>query len=232
MKKNQKLKTIIVTLIIATLMTITTNTNVKAATNSYSMGIETNKNTIQEGENLEISLSLKDIKIETGDKGLGAYQATIEYDTEIFEYISIEGLNSWETPIYNNGTFATTTKTGEVIKEDEYVARITLKVKKNITQKSTTIKIKNITATTGAETIETKNISKTIEIKTTKSETNNTTNNTTNSTTTNTNKDTTTATTKIPKAGTNQTIIIVAVITGIIAIATGGWIYKTRKEIK
>lgn len=254
------IKKIVVTLMILLLMLITTNINVKAATDSYNMGIITNKSTIEEGDSLEITLSLKDINVTTGDKGIGAYQATLEYDKNIFEYVSIEGLNSWDTPIYNNGTFATTTKTGEVIKDNEYVAKITLKVKSNISVENTTIKVVNITASAGAETISTKDISKKISIKVKNS--NNTENTTTNSknevtekensanktqdktsnattgvSTTNSNtskstNDTTTANKIIPKTGVSEIIFYGVIGIAILSIITGIIVYKNKKMFK
>lgn len=135
-----------------------------ASSDSYKVGISVDKNTILQGDNIEVVISLQDLNITTGDKGLGAYQATLEYDKSIFEYVGIKGLNSWDTPIYNDGTFATTTSTGEVIKEAEEVVKITLKVKTNLTQGETTIKLTNITASTGTNTVATANVSKTIKV--------------------------------------------------------------------
>ncbi len=160
--KKKVVKTILMIVMLLLFTTV-----VEAAEDSYSMGISANKSTIQAGEKVEVTLSLKDIKISTGDKGIGAYQATIEYDKDIFEYESIKGLNSWDTPIYNNGTFATTTSTGEVIKNKEDVVKITLKAKESIRKESTTIKVKNITASTGTNTVSTGSVSKNIGLVTT-----------------------------------------------------------------
>lgn len=134
------------------------------SSDSYKAGISVNKSTIVQGDDIEVVMSLKDLNVTTGDKGLGAYQATLEYDKSIFEYVGIKGLNSWDTPIYNDGTFATTTSTGEAIKKAEEVAKITLKAKTNLTQGETTIKLTNITASTGTNTVATANVSKTIKV--------------------------------------------------------------------
>lgn len=241
--KRRMLKKILVILITLILMLIATNMEVKAVTDSYNIGIITNKSTIEKGDSLEITLSLNDINVADG---LGAYQATLEYDKNIFEYVSIEGLNSWDTPIYNNGTFVTTTKTGENIKSGEYVAKITLKVKDNISGENTTIKIVNITASTGTETISAKDVSKNISIK----GTNNTTENENLSITDDNNDKTsnkiqqntivssnnteskTTAKKIIPKAGVSQTIVCGTIGFIIVAIILGIFVYKNEKIFK
>lgn len=161
MKKSVK---IAVMLIIGIMIICSSKVNA-ASSDSYKAGISVNKTTIAQGDNIEVVISLKDLNITTGDKGLGAYQATLEYDKSIFEYVGIKGLNSWDTPIYNDGTFATTTSTGEAIKKAEEVAKITLKAKTNLTQGETTIKLTNITASTGTNTVATANVSKTITVQ-------------------------------------------------------------------
>lgn len=91
-------------------------------------------------------LSLQDY---TKDGILG-YEASIEYDNTVFESISMEGLNGWDTPDYAETThkFVSTTKTA---KANTNIAKITMKVKKNTTEKQTEIKIKNLIISDGID---------------------------------------------------------------------------------
>lgn len=229
----------IITILILGIMLIYSN-NVYAASDSYNVGLDINKSTILQGETLEIVVSLKDLNITTGDKGLGAYQGTLEYDSTIFEYVGIKGLNSWDTPIYNNGTFATTTSTGEVIKKSEEVAKITLKAKTNLTQGETTISVKNITASTGTSTVSTGNISKKIVVQGTQkgntsgqnvSNTNTTSSSSTKSNSSNATKDKTTTKKIIPKTGINNIIVVTIIATmGVLVITLTGLIVYIRKS--
>lgn len=91
-------------------------------------------------------LSLQDY---TKDGILG-YEASIEYDNTVFESIVMEGLNGWDTPDYDETThkFVSTTKTA---KANTNIAKITMKVKKNATEKQTEIKIKNLIISDGID---------------------------------------------------------------------------------
>lgn len=239
--KNKIVK--IFLMLIAFIVTIANVT--MANSNNYNMGIKTNKDTIKEGETLEITLSLKDINITTGDKGLGAYQANIEFNTNIFEYVSIKGLNSWDTPVYNDGGFSTTTSTGEVIKSDEDVAVITLKAKTNLSNGNTTIKINNISASTGKDTVTTSDVTKTITVsgKSTNGTSNNTTNNNTqtasnknqtNKTTNtiNSKNDKTTTTKTMPKTGETNIMLYIIIAIVMVSAITGIYVYRNNQITK
>lgn len=213
---------------------------------SYKMGISVSTNSIKEGEKINITISLKDLKITSGDKGLGAYQATLEYDTNMFEYVSIKGLNSWDTPIYNNGTFATTTSTGEVIKKAEEVAQITLKAKNSLTSGKTTIKLKNITASTGTKTVSASNASKTITVEGTKQSGTNTQqdgtssssngksstnkNGTTSSKKATSTKDSTTSRKVLPKTGIGSMILIYVFVPILLVVSTIAMAYLLKQR--
>ena len=82
--------------------------------------------------------------------GILGYEASIEYDNTVFESISMEGLNGWDTPDYDETThkFVSTTKTA---KANTNIAKITMKVKKNATEKQTEIKIKNLIISDGID---------------------------------------------------------------------------------
>ena len=42
-------------------------------------------------QELTLTISLSDISIESGEKGIGAYKSDIEFDSSIFEYSKTEG---------------------------------------------------------------------------------------------------------------------------------------------
>lgn len=150
MKRLKVLKTIILTLIIVLSMQF----NVFAA--EFKTETTANKKEIKKGEQVVVTLSFKDYK-DIG-KGLNAYKATLQYDKNLFEEVEqsdFQTLNSWEELLYNpdNGEFVSIKKAGSM--DDESVVKITLKAKSDIRPETTTITIKDVTASEGKEDITT-----------------------------------------------------------------------------
>lgn len=199
--------------------------------------IEDKQSTIE----LMISLgALENLSLTNGKIVLG-YEATLNYDSNIVESATIEGLNGW-TAVYEASTKKIVGDTVDA-KANTNTAKIVLKLKENIPDgTSGKISIKNLLLTDGTNDF---SFSKDITIEkksanTTNNETNSQTNTTntsntqkTNNTTTSGNNTTksnlttnTTAITKLPAAGLNN-IIILAI--GIVIIAAIIFKFKSRK---
>lgn len=105
---------------------------------------------------IKIYLPLSDLQ--DYEDGINVLSGKLVYDSEIFENASVTGMNSWSA-IYNNeeenenqGKFILITTAGNVTQEQE-IAQIELKLKKNIKQQETEIRIEQIETSYHAETI-------------------------------------------------------------------------------
>ena len=90
MKKNR------VYMILIIVLTIIISNPIEMMAYSFTVGMETDKSNINIGDTLTITLSVNDIN--TGEKGINAIEAILEYDDTVFERITeedIENLNNW-----------------------------------------------------------------------------------------------------------------------------------------
>lgn len=202
--------------------------------------IEDKQSTIE----LMISLgALENLSLTNGKIVLG-YEATLNYDSNIVESATIEGLNGW-TAVYEASTKKIVGDTVDA-KANTNTAKIVLKLKENIPDgTSGKISIKNLLLTDGTNdfsfnkdiTIEKKIIETTDNQTNSQSNTTNTantantqtanTNTTSGSNTTKSNSTTnTTAIKKLPAAGLNNVIILAI---GIVIIAAIIFKFKSRK---
>lgn len=104
----------------------------------------------------EVTITLNFSEYQQIKEGLNAYQATLEYNKNIFEEITQENfkcLNDWEKLQYNQetGEFVAIKKVGATEPED--VVSITLKTKPKVTATTTEIKIKDIITSEGERDI-------------------------------------------------------------------------------
>lgn len=117
---------------------------------SYSIKITINSSTsstVKVGETVSLLVSFNNI---TGD-GVGAVVGKIEYDKTIFEKIvatDVVACSGWNSVAYNDiegnnmeGSFTTERASGDIIKTDNELMKITLKVKENAKIGSTDVKI-------------------------------------------------------------------------------------------
>ena len=232
MKNLMKITSIMIVILLAI------STGVFAASDSYEVTLKASPMTVKKGDSIKISVGLDKIAIESGEKGIGAYSAKLQYDTSIFEVGEIKGSGKWETPIMQNGAFTSTTNDATCVNTTQDIAIITLKVKENAAIGNTTIQITDFSASNGENDISTNNKSVTVKIEKeeendNKNEMNNNTtgdkneigkNNTTNNNTTGKNTtnniDNTTSGNKIPQTGnsdgmmwaTISVLVIVSVI--------------------
>lgn len=150
MKKILTIKKVICIVLIALLL-ITTNTY--AASDSFNTTIQASSSRLKEGENLVITIGLKDIAIESGEKGIGAYTASIKFDNSVLEYVSTNGTDKWEAPLYQNGLIVGNTKDGQVVNTAQSIATITFKVKKGAKAGETTIELTNFSGSTAVSDV-------------------------------------------------------------------------------
>ena len=102
------------------------------------------KQNLKAGEEVLITLSLKNISHLTGN-GITNITTTIKYDTNIFEEITDGDITSSLLKIYNDNdsTHELSFTTSNGIKEDTELAIIKFKVKESVSNTSTTIKFTN-----------------------------------------------------------------------------------------
>lgn len=129
MKKSNIKKTFSILLMIILLLFMT---KVNAANNdSFNTTLRANAYQFKREETITITIGLKDISIESGEKGIGSYTAHIGFDPNVLEYVETHGTSRWKEPSYLNGNIAATTKDGEVVSDAQDIASITFKVKKD-----------------------------------------------------------------------------------------------------
>lgn len=239
---------IILVIVIVTFMSIASTKSYAEGKANAEVNITANTQKIEDKQStIELMISLGELEnlSSTNGKMILGYQATLNYDSNMVESATIEGLNGWNV-IYEASTKKIVGDTGDA-KANTNTAKIVLKLKENIPDgTSGKISIKNLLLTDGTNDFSfNKDI--TIEKKsadTTNNETNNTTNSETNNTdmsnTQKTNNSTTSgnnttkanlttntkAITKLPTAGLNNAIILAIVIATISAII---FKFKSRK---
>lgn len=244
MKNNTKLKSIIAIALI--MMIIALCTGVNAATGeAYSVGMSLTSNSkLNAGDTVTVSVNLTSVN---AGNGIDTITAELDYDTNVFEAISSSDFTAssgWKAPSYAASSKMLTVQKDSKVKAAETVFTISLKVKNPVNVDSTTISLKDITASGGRVSdggtgdITVNNAS--VTISKTKDASSNTekptptpsiTNNT--PATNNTVKDTTTTKkTTLPKTGLGQAGVIAIVVVAIIGIFSYALYKKIAKDVK
>ena len=153
----------VIAIVFITMLALSTNVN--AATDSYKVSLSADHSQVHIGDEIKLTVSLSDIAIESGEKGIGAYGCNIEFDSSIFEYTSTEGTEKWDEPFYESKKIIGTTKDGKVVNTAQDIGTITLKVKENATLGDTTIKLTNFSASNAVSEIETSDTSVKVTIQ-------------------------------------------------------------------
>ncbi|MCI8617816.1 MAG: hypothetical protein HFJ60_06225 [Clostridia bacterium] len=161
MKKNIGIKKIAGILLIS-LLIITTD--VYAANDSFETTLKASSSQLKAEDNVTITIGLNNITIESGEKGIGAYTGSIKFDSSVLEYVSTNGTDKWEAPVYENGLIVGNTKDGNVVNTAQNIGTITFKVKKDAKIGETTITLENFSGSTAETDVETSNKSIKIEI--------------------------------------------------------------------
>ncbi len=128
MKSKVKSKKMI-SLVLIMMMFLLFTTTVCAATNSFNTSLQVNDTQVRRGSNVTVTIGLKNISIESGEKGIGAYTANIKFDSSVLEYVSSNGTDKWEAPLYEDGAITGNTKDAKVVNTQGSIGTITFKVK-------------------------------------------------------------------------------------------------------
>lgn len=146
------------------------------------------QSSVEPGKEIKIELKLSNI---TTNDGIGAYQTTLTYNSDIFSYSSVDGNGTWEKPTVNTDTkgiikLVATTSDGECVKKDDTMAILTFKVNSNTAEGKYEIGLNNTEVSDGNQTLNVQEYKTNIIVK--KASENNTdkTDNNKNSTTNNT----------------------------------------------
>lgn len=143
-----KIKRSIMLIIIALILSISFSVNA-ATGDSYKISLSANKTTLKEEETLTLTMKASDIKIQSGEKGIGSYEGTLVYDESIFEEVKMKGNSNWDATVLNQGKFTSVRSDALCTSEDQEIAVITLKVKKGAKTGQTKIQIKDFEASNG-----------------------------------------------------------------------------------
>lgn len=155
--KSKMVERIIMSLILIVMLLLTTK--VYATNDSFDVTLKTIDSKVNREDNIIITIGVKNIAIESGEKGIGAYTASIKFDSSVFEYISTSGTDKWEAPFYQDGLIVGNTKDGEVVKTTQDIGTITLKVKKEAKLGDTIIEVNGFSGSTVESDVVAENVS-------------------------------------------------------------------------
>ena len=69
----------------------TLTTKAYAANDSFKTTLQSSSSNVQTNKEVTITIGISDISIESGDKGIGAYTAKVDFDSSVLEYVSTSG---------------------------------------------------------------------------------------------------------------------------------------------
>lgn len=149
-------KTILITIsvILVILISLLSTRSTVNADTKFSATLTTDKQTIT-NDMKEVTLYIK-IGNFVSDGILG-YEATLQYDENVFENVKMEGLNGWNNPSYDNSTKKFLSTSENAVGGTD-IAKITLTLKDNLTAKNTTVAINDFTISDGSDNAETLNL--------------------------------------------------------------------------
>ena len=120
--------------------------NINIETLAFDLSTNIDKQSLEENQ---VKFSLELVDLEDYTKGINVVSGKLIYDTNVFESVSIKGANNWSCA-YNNeegnenqGKFILMTTSGNAT-EDKEVAQIGLKLKPDVEQEETIIRIEGI----------------------------------------------------------------------------------------
>lgn len=118
------------------------------ATDSFELNLKPESSSVKKGDTVNFDIVLDNLNIESGDKGIGAFQATIKYDTNIFSGIESITSTDWEIS-ENEGNIIANTKNGECVTSKSTVGIIQLKVADNAKEGETSVSLTGISGSSG-----------------------------------------------------------------------------------
>ncbi len=115
---------------------------------SFKTNLKLDNSTVKRGDNITVTISLSNTAIERGEKGISAYSAKLDFDSSVLEYVSAEGNDNWEKPVYKEKSIAGNTKDGKAVNTEQDIATITFKVKDDAKLGETIIKLVDFSGST------------------------------------------------------------------------------------
>ena len=213
---------------------------------SFKFNAISDKTQVQPGEEVVITLNLSDI--DAGELGINTVEATLSYDTNIFEEVTQEdfkSLNNWSLTYNGEETEQKGKILGVIIAsgvtEDQSIGTIKLKVKEGVEYQTTTINLTNIATNNGTDIINEEDKSISLEIGTAPAEEepdidddsniiiDDNTDEDTNTTINTPSSDNTQSPNKLPQTGTAMFVIILFVIITLAILTVLG--YNRYKNI-
>lgn len=226
----------IISIMLMILLVICT-TKVQAANDSFGTTLTINNSQAKRGDTVTVTIGLKDIAIESGEKGIGAYTAEIKFDSSVLEYVSTDGVGKWEAPLYQDGFITSNTNDAEVVTTTQNIATINFKVKENASLGETSISVANFSGSTvGPDILASSNGSTKLTIIDNSNNGNNNSDNNHKDNLENkeTQKNVNTASGQnvLPKAGKQQNplIMILYILIGLSIIGVIGFVYLLKKK--
>jgi len=119
--------------------------NVNAANDTLTAVVTADKTQVKQGDTVTVTFSLKDFV--TGETGISAIVAKLNYDTTIFEKVTmadISGQNSWVMGAYNENEGSFTATNSMFPNTEHALLTVKLKAKENAKLGSTTVSFTEI----------------------------------------------------------------------------------------
>lgn len=142
--KSVKRFSLMMTLIVVTLAMLMGS--VIAAGETMDVSLVPAQNKVEKGKEVTVSVNIANVNVpsSTGD-GVNAFKATLTYDTDVFESVTIDGANDWVKQTYNtaNGIFILT-YSNLLTEKSGTIAKLTFKVKEDTTKTTGSISLTNI----------------------------------------------------------------------------------------
>ena len=139
--------------IILMILLMVCTAKVHAVSDSFHTTLTINNSQAKRGDTITVTIGLKDIAIESGEKGIGAYTAEVRFDSSVLEYVSVNGTDKWEAPLYQDGFITSNTKDAKVVTTTQSIATITFKVKEKAKLGETSIALRNFSGSTAGPDI-------------------------------------------------------------------------------
>lgn len=155
-KKERKIKLKSIILLTAIMLIMVIGNISYSEASSFSFNAHAEKTDVTPGEEVIIDMSISDIDI--GEHGINVVEGILEYDEGFFSSMELVNQNDWEIT-YNNiegerkGKFLTA-KMVEGVKAKETIGKIKLKVREDITEGESQLKIKTIQSNDGENVID------------------------------------------------------------------------------
>ncbi len=148
MKNIMNIKRIISIILVTVVLVL--SSNIYAANDSFKTSLTVSKSQLEREDTFTVTMQISDINIESGEKGIGAYTAKLEFDSSVLEFVSSNGIGKWEAPFYQDAYITGNTNDGNVVNTNQSIGTFEFKVKANAKLGDTTIKLVNFSGSTAA----------------------------------------------------------------------------------